>query len=375
MSPIERLQGLRRELKTLLVERDELVDGVILAVLARQHVLVLGPPGTAKSMLAKEVCRRLAGKRYFEWLLTKFTTPEEIFGPVSLPALENGLYERVTAGKLPEAEVVFLDEIFKANSAILNALLTVLNERRFHQGTRVTPVPLEVLIAASNELPDEDELAALYDRFLLRFTVGYIEHDHRFADLLRLEGEGRGAETVLEAPALAELQARVRAVRVPDTVVKDVVELRRKLGAEGVVASDRRYRQGLDVLRASAVLDGRDHVQLQDLRWLAHMLWGDPEEKEIVQRALGALATGLEDEARKLLGQAQEIEAYARREWPDEIAASRAVLEAHTKLEDIIRRLVALREAGAQRGRNVTWVEEISQKVSAIQGRLMVARS
>src|SRR5262245_43250019 len=114
MSALERLKSVRTELKAILIERDELIDGVILAVLARQHALVLGPPGTAKSMLAREICRRLAGKRYFEWLLTKFTTPEELFGPVSLTALENGRYERVTAGKLPEAHVVFLDEVFKA---------------------------------------------------------------------------------------------------------------------------------------------------------------------------------------------------------------------------------------------------------------------
>src|SRR5256885_3600555 len=107
MVAIEKLQAVRCELRSVFIQRDEIVDGVLLAVLARQHVLVLGPPGTAKSMLAKEVCRRLRGKRYFEWLLTKFTTPEELFGPVSLSALESVRYERVTAGKLPESEVVF----------------------------------------------------------------------------------------------------------------------------------------------------------------------------------------------------------------------------------------------------------------------------
>src|SRR5262245_1307202 len=108
MTAHERLQRVRSELKQLFIERDEIVDGVLLGALARQHVLLLGPPGTAKSMLAKELCRRLDGKRYFEWLLTKFTTPEEIFGPVDLPALESGKFERVIAAKLPEAEVAFL---------------------------------------------------------------------------------------------------------------------------------------------------------------------------------------------------------------------------------------------------------------------------
>lgn len=375
MSALENLAAVRRELRSLLIERAELVDGVLLGALARQHVLVLGPPGTAKSMLAREVCRRLTGKRYFEWLLTKFTTPEELFGPVSLSALESGRYERITEGKLPEAHVVFLDEVFKASSAILNALLTVLNERRFHQGATAIDVPLEVMLAASNELPEEDELEALYDRFLLRFTVGYIEHDHHFLELLHLGREGAEPGAVLAPGELAELQAKVAQIAVPDPVLHDLVELRKKLTTEGVIASDRRYRQALSVLKASALLDGRDRVEAGDLRWMEHVLWSDPEERAAVSRVLSTIAGGLEEEAKKLLAQAQEVEAYARRRWPDELAASRAALEAHTKLEDLHRRLAALAETATRRGRDATWIRGVDEKVVALQRRLLVARS
>ncbi len=365
----------RAELEELFIERDELVAGALVAVLSRQHMLMLGPPGTAKSMLAKEVCRRIGGTAYFEWLLTKFTTPEEIFGPVSLPALEAGRYERVTDGKLPEAEIAFLDEVFKANSAILNALLTVLNERRFHQGTQVREVPLESLFAASNELPEEDELGALYDRFLLRFTVGYIDKDHRFARLLRLEDERPPDPTVLTPAEIDELQARAAAVTVPDEVVEDIIAIRRELNTQGVIASDRRYRQALSVLKAAALVDGRDQVGTADLSWLEHMLWSDPEQQEAVSKAVAKVATGHEEDARRLLIQAQEISDYAHRAWPTLEARNRAILEADTKLHHIQARLEAMHESGLKRQRDAARLGEMLAQVVLLRERLIATRN
>ena len=131
---LSKLSSIREELNHLFLERTDLIDGSLCALLSASHILVIGPPGTAKSMLADELCRRIEGADYFQWLLTKFSTPEEIFGAVSLKGLEQDDYRRVTDHKLPEAHIAFLDEIFKANSSILNALLTVINERVFHNG-------------------------------------------------------------------------------------------------------------------------------------------------------------------------------------------------------------------------------------------------
>src|SRR5213594_5229738 len=131
MTPIDTLARVRDELEQAFVERSEVIEGALVALLARAHVLVIGPPGTAKSMLADELCRRITGATYFQWLLTKFTTPEELFGAVSLKALEADDYRRVTVNKLPEAHIAFLDEVFKASSSILNAILSLMNERRF----------------------------------------------------------------------------------------------------------------------------------------------------------------------------------------------------------------------------------------------------
>jgi MoxR-like ATPase len=371
----ERLGQVRRELKELFIERDELVDGALVAVLSKQHMLMLGPPGTAKSMLAKEVCRRIGGTVYFEWLLTKFTTPEEIFGPVSLPALEQGRYERVTAGKLPEAEVAFLDEIFKANSAILNALLTLLNERQFHQGSSVRSVPLESLLAASNEMPEEDELGALYDRFLLRYTVGYIEQDHRFARLLRLEDESPARCTALAPAELDALQASAAAVTIPDEIIEDIIAIRRELNTQGVIASDRRYRQALTVLKAAALLDGRDRVLPRDLAWLEHLLWSDPEQHAQVVKAVAKIATGHEEEAQRLVAQAQEIVAYAHRPWPDLDARNRAIIEADTKLHHIQARLEVMHEDGVRRQRDSSRIDAMLAQVVSLRDGLIMTKN
>ena len=177
-----RLRALQDALLTGLVERDVAVRLALLAALAGEHLLLVGPPGTAKSLIARRLRLAFADSTYFERLLTRFTVPEELFGPLSIRGLEEDRYERLTEAYLPTASIAFLDEIFKANSAILNALLTLLNEREFDNGARRVETPIIAVIGASNELPDDEELAALFDRFPLRLHVGPVSKD-AFPDL------------------------------------------------------------------------------------------------------------------------------------------------------------------------------------------------
>src|ERR1043165_9442279 len=334
MTGQEKLKKIREELRQTFLERGELIDGALSALLCSQHVLIIGPPGTAKSMLADEICRRIEGASYFQWLLTRFTTPEEIFGAVSLKALEQDDYRRVTSRKLPEAQIGFLDEIFKANSSILNAILTLINERLFHNGKEISRVPLLTLFGASNELPEEEELTALYDRFLLRFVVGYIAEDFRF--LRVLESQKTPERTSLTLAELTELQRQVRDVVLPSHVFRSIADIRRELNKKNIQASDRRYRQSLSLLQACAFLDGEEEVYEKHLFFLEHVLWRDPAEQEQVRATIRELLLGYEEEITELLYESHEIRDSALQSGHTSDERARALIELHTQLRNIL---------------------------------------
>lgn len=278
----DRIKTLRTHLLTGLIERDIPTRLALLAALSGEHLLLIGPPGTAKSELARRLRLAIRDATYFERLLTRFSVPEELFGPLSIKALEDDRYIRQTAGYLPWASIAFIDEIFKANSAILNSLLTLLNEREFDNGTQRMKTPLVSVIGASNELPEGEELAALYDRFLLRFAVEPVSDD-AFTEILKLDGASQPKPPPLEARLsgedLAQIRKDARLVELPSSLVSLLHDLRRHLNKEGVAVSDRRWVKTVSLLKVAAYCDGRNAVEIWDLWLLQHLLWNEPGER------------------------------------------------------------------------------------------------
>lgn len=280
-----------------LIEREEQARCLVLALLSGEHLLFVGPPGTAKSELARRL-HRLAGGAYFERLLTRFSVPEELFGPLSLAALDEGRYEREVKGYLPTASVAFLDEVFKANSAILNALLGLLNERVFDQGAQRLAVPLVTLVAASNEPPDDPGLAAFHDRFLFRCPVAPVS-DEAFGRLLgkgvapgsalsSSDGSIAEASAPLDLSALQALREHAATVALPESVVALLLALRERLRAAAVPVSDRRWVRIVAVLRVAALANGRSAVAPADLCVLPWLVCERAEEHEPLREWLAA---------------------------------------------------------------------------------------
>ena len=280
-----RLQQIQQCLNRKFYDRETEVEALMTALLSRQHILFIGPAGTGKSALSSMLGEIIEGSRYFQHLLTPFSTPEELFGVLSLKDLEQGIYRRNTSGMLPESHFSFIDEIFKANSAILNSLLTLINERVFYNNGVPIPSPLMTLVGSSNEYIEEGEgLEALFDRFLLRYEVDYIREEESFISMLKDDKEITVPRLTLEE--LLHHQERAAAVRIPDAIYQTMAKIRTKLRDEGIRPSDRRYKQSLSLLRAKAYLDGRFEVNRSDMAILTHVLWETVDQKEKTREIL-----------------------------------------------------------------------------------------
>ncbi|MDQ1909158.1 AAA family ATPase [Paenibacillus sp. GD4] len=269
-------------LESRFLEREELIRLLFLGIMSGENALLVGPPGTAKSQLARAVAQLFGSGTWFDYLLTRFTTPDEMFGPVSLQKLKQDQYVRQTEGYLPTADFAFLDEIFKANSAILNALLSILNERVFFNGQQKVEVPLLFLMAASNELPEEnDQLAALYDRFLLRYEVNPLKQMSSYELMFQLPTDPLPA--LLSIREVESVRRAAETVRIPESLIYMLYQLKTEMESKEFVLSDRRWRKIGQVWKTSAAMNGRDEVNVWDTVYTPHMLWDLPEDLHLLQ--------------------------------------------------------------------------------------------
>ena len=342
---LERFQRLLRDMNRGIYEKETEISLSLLAALAGESVILLGPPGVAKSMVARQLKTAFRDARSFEYLMSRFSTPDEIFGPVSIQKLKSSdTYERAVEGYLPSADVVFLDEIWKAGPAIQNTLLTVINEKLFRNGNREMRLPLKLLVAASNELPAKGEgLEALWDRFVIRIESRPIRQEKNFRSmLLEVENlsevkseeqssaaEGEANSNVITAEEYAEWSENINKIGVKEDVLDVISVVRKSLrtvnvdeAAErrNIYVSDRRWKNIMRLLRTSAFMQDREEVAVCDLLPIYHCLWQEPEERDAIRtlviRALFASHADKLVEMKNAL--AEDIKYHRIRRSPDE---------------------------------------------------------
>ena len=317
---LERFKQLLGEMNRGIYEKETEISLSLLAALAGESIILLGPPGVAKSMVARQLKTAFREAQSFEYLMSRFSTPDEIFGPVSIQKLKTSdTYERAVEGYLPTADVVFLDEIWKAGPAIQNTLLTVINEKIFRNGNREMHLPLKLLVAASNELPAKGEgLEALWDRFVIRIESRPIKLEKNFRAMLleshadfsrstRVLGHADFADNAdfsdlkITAEEYAEWAEKICKIGVKEEVLDAISAIRKSLRAvnvdeaaerRNIYVSDRRWKNIVRLLRTSAFMQDREEVDICDLLPIYHCLWQEPEERDairsIVIRALFA---------------------------------------------------------------------------------------
>jgi len=284
------LQTFRANLNAATLERQHVIDGLLATLLSKQNAFLLGEPGTGKSDLVRNICGGISGANYFGYLLTPTTDPSEIFGPVAVTKLLKDEYTRDVVGYLPDAHIAFTDELFRGSSAILNSLLTLLNERTYNNGKEVIQTPIQSIVAATNSWPDEESLQAFADRFLFRPTVEFLKKStsKRILDGWALGLEERPTVTQhLTLDQLTQLQDAAKAIKVSEDFIDKYGEVWDMLAGRGILISDRRRVQILKFLRAWAIVLGDDELVPEHMHnSLVHIVYQNIEDKETIVEVL-----------------------------------------------------------------------------------------
>ncbi|MFE8599857.1 AAA family ATPase [Archangium violaceum] len=346
-----KLQQLRDELRAHFPERQEVIDGTLAAILSGEHVLLLGPPGTAKSALVRAMAHAFGGN-YFERVLTRHTMPEELLGPLCPQALEEGRFAHIPMGMLPEAHLALLGNVSSASSSVLNILLSLMDERVFLSDGAPVPVPLISLFGTTTELPENGAQESLLDRFLLRFEVDYLRRPSSIRDVLTAPEPTTSSIVGMEV--LRAMHADITNVKVTADTLEAIVVLRDALKNEGLVASDRRWKKSLRLVQPTAFLAGEEQTSPEDLTILVDVLWRHPHERPRLSRLVNKLINPAVHEASEILEDGREAATKAhalkpqhRRSYLAQAARTMLMLRAQTEM------LVRLSESASHRARLV----------------------
>lgn len=312
---LDTIMEIKRELSARVVNRSREIDALLTALIAGQHIFLLGTPGIGKSMLIDLLCQCLDAQD-FSILMTKFTVLEDLYGPLSAKGLAEDRWEHQITGFLPTAQLAYLDEAWKCNGASLNALLWATNERKFRNGDKVFPIPLSTAFLASNELPENEALSAIYDRIGIRVEVPPSMDDGSFDRMMDMVIDG--STKPIDKPFVTWAQveaAKLEASQIPfpaETRIK-ITELRRKLRDAGIDPTPRRWALSAPILRAVAWLDGAPQVETEHLADLANVLWDRPEQQGTVEGITLGLANPLQKKALEMLRAIEELGAEVER--------------------------------------------------------------
>lgn len=357
---LSKLSNIEMELNNEFVERQELIKIMILSIISNSNLLMLGPPGTAKSKISMALCNRIDNSNFFQWLLNKSSDPAELLGTFSIKGMENDQFKRVTAGKLPEANIAFIDEVYKCNSPTLNALLSIMNEHIFYNDGKVIPVPLISMFAASNEPPEDESLLAMHDRFLFRMEVEYV-HDaankKRMFNNYIYERAGINnnmSYTTITIEELNCLQEETKKISVSKQIINNFISLCNSLKKNATISvSDRRANECFKVLQASALLNGRKKVGLDDFNALKYVLWEKKEDITTIASEISKIVNPFDEDFEKYKKQFNEVKSKID-STNDVKERNQAYFQYQNSIKSVLNRMNKLINDASTNGKDVT---------------------
>lgn len=361
-----------------LLEHEDAAEGLVTAALTNNHLALFGPPGTGKSFMSNEFCKRITGSRHFYKLLSRDMAPDELLVSEFIikewvdknDGSKHTQFLKSTANMLPECEIAFLDEGFKANSTTLNKMLDIILDRRYMMNGEIKEAKTETVILASNEMP-EDECKAFFDRILFRYVIEYIKEPQSFFSLLDFEYDGRTPTTVT-MDEVRQAKDELQLLEVPKTIKQKFYELRKELADQGYIHSNRRWRACYNIIKASAWLQGKDIVDEEALEILQHTLWNNPNRQEIkkVRDIVLQSVNPIKQQILELYDEAQDVVRGVYHQKTDEDKQKHAI-EANTKLKKIGKKMEGFIKQIEDKGKPTARYTELRNKITIMQSELV----